>query len=373
MNAKKLLVKSLLIPAVSTILFSCSGEQRHGNQQIPTLSIQVLDTTNKELFEEYPATLRGKQDIDIRPQISGFVTNVLVDEGALVKKGQVLFIIDPVQYEEAVNVAKANVRVAESSVETASLTAKNKKELAAQKVISEYDAQIAENSLREAQSGLAQAKAQLVSAEKNLSYTRITSPTDGIIGKVPFRTGALVSPTMTEAMTTVSEFSSMYAYFSLTEKKLLALSKENISVKDISKSFPEVQLKLADGSLYSLKGEIATVSGVIDESTGTVSIRALFPNKNGILRSGGTGSILLPYNLKNCISIPQNATYEIQNKVYAYTVDRLNKVHNTAIEVYPINDGKEYIVTNGLQAGDKIVTEGVGTLKDDMQINIKQK
>ncbi len=372
MNAKKLFVKSLLILSVYTILFSCSGGQPIRNQQPPTLSVQVLDTINKELFEEYPATLRGKQDIDIRPQISGFVTEVLVDEGALVKKGQILFIIDPVQYEEAVNVAKANVRVAESSVETASLTANNKKELAKQKVISDYDAQVAENNLRQAQSNLAQAKAQLVSAEKNLSYTRITSPTDGIIGKIPFRKGALVSPSTTEAMTTVSEFSSMYAYFSMTEKKLLALSKENISAKDISKSFPKVQLKLADGSIYKSEGKIATISGVIDENTGAVSIRALFSNEKGILRSGGTGSILLPYQLKACISIPQSATYEIQNKVYAYTVDKSNKVHNTAIDVYPINDGKEYIVTNGLQAGDKIVTEGVGTLKDGMQINIKQ-
>jgi len=368
----KMILKNAIKLSLLVIVFSsCTNHAPQNFQHTLELKVQELKPVNREINEAFSATIRGKQDIDIRPQISGFVTGVKVDEGDVVKKGQVLFLIDQVQYQEAVNVAKANVAVAEANVETAQLTERNKKDLATQAVISEYDYQVAKNDLERNKSLLVLAQAQLISAEKNLSYTQVSSPSDGIIGKIPFRIGALVSPSMLQAMTTVSEYTSMYAYFSMTEKKLLSLSRNHNSSEDICKSMPKVELQLADGSMYKALGEIKTISGIIDQETGSVSVRAEFPNDERILRSGGTGQILMPYTLENCIVVPQSATFEIQEKKFIYTLDAQSAVRPTEIQIFPVNDGKEYIVTNGLQAGDKIVTEGISSLKDGMVIKEK--
>ncbi len=353
------------------ILVSCNQKQDDRKTLTPELSVMEVKPSTEEFYESYSATIKGKQDIDIRPQITGFITKVNVDEGAIVKKGQVLFQIDEVQYQEAVNVAKANVAVAEADVATAELTAKNKKSLADRNIISAYELQLAENELGSCNAQLAVVKAELVSAQKDLSYTRITSPTDGVIGKISYRVGALVSPTMSDAMTTVSEFTTMYANFSLTEKKLLALAKENHLTTDIIKNLPEVQLKMSNGDIYRYPGNIETISGTIDESTGAASIRAAFRNEDGILRSGGTASIILPYSLENCLLVPQNATFEIQDKIFVYTVDENSTVSSTEIEIYPLNNGTQYAVTKGLSAGDKIVIEGINSLRNGLTIKVK--
>jgi membrane fusion protein (multidrug efflux system) len=331
------------------------------------LSVLEVKPVNQQFNESFTSTIKGKQDIDIRPQVTGFITDVNVDEGSLVTKGQVLFSIDPVQYQEAVNVAKANVAVAEASVATAKLTAENKKALGDRNIISSYEVQLSENELGSSNAQLALAQAQLVSAQKDLSYTSITSPTDGIVGKISYRIGALVSPSMANAMTTVSEYSTMYAYFSITEKKLLSLS-ENTSIENICKSLPKVKLQLCDGKIYKEQGTIETISGTIDKSTGAASIRASFKNEDGILRSGGTGSILLPYTIENCLLIPQNATFEIQNKKFVYIVDENSNVSTTEIEIYPLNNGSDYVVTKGLSTGDKIVIEGINSIKNGSTI-----
>ncbi|WP_430931274.1 efflux RND transporter periplasmic adaptor subunit [Saccharicrinis sp. 156] len=360
---------SLLLSII--VLASCSQKQDDRARRTPELSVMEVKPSTEEFYESYSATIKGKQDIDIRPQITGFITKVNVDEGSIVKKGQVLFQIDEVQYEEAVNVAKANVAVAEANVATAKLTAQNKKSLAERNIISAYELELAQNELGSCNAQLAVVKAELVSAQKDLSYTRITSPTDGVIGKISYRVGALVSPTMSDAITTVSEFTTMYANFSLTEKKLLTLAKDNNLTVDIIKSLPKVQLKMSDGVIYRYLGTIETISGTIDETTGAASIRAAFPNEDGILRSGGTASVILPYALDSCLLIPQNATYEIQDKIFVYTVDENSTVLSTEIEIYPLNNGSQYAVTKGLSAGDKIVIEGINSLSSGSTIQVK--
>lgn len=370
MVSKGILVKGIVLTIIFSVFCSCKSKNLDGNKQDPALSVIVLKPVDRQMKETFSASIRGKQDIDIRPQISGFITEVKVDEGAIVQKGQVLFVIDQVQYQAAVNVAKANVAVARANMEMAALTASNKQDLAKQNVVSQYDYQLSNNELKRYKSLFALAQAQLISAQKDLSYTHIVSPTNGIIGKIPFRRGALVNPSMAESMTTVSEYSTMYAYFSMTEKRLLSLSRENRS-NDLCKTLPNVQLKLADGSSYNELGTIETISGMIDEATGAVSVRASFSNKNKLLRSGGSGTIQWPYLLKKCLVVPQNATYEIQDKKFVFTVDKQSKIHTTEIEVYPIDNGSEYIVTKGLAAGDKILAEGIASVKDGMSIKEK--
>lgn len=330
--------------------------------------VTVLSPTNVELKSSYPAVIKGKQDIEIRPQVSGIITRLCIDEGSAVRKGQTLFIIDPVQYQEAVNAAQAAVNVASSNVATAQLTAENKRELAKNNIIGAYELQTAENALASSKALLAQAKAQLISAKKNLSYTKVTSPSNGVVGTIPYRVGSLVSPSTPTPLTTVSDISEMYAYFSMTERQLLTLTAQGNSAKDILDKMPAVELKMIDGSIYGETGKVATMSGVIDQSTGSVSLRAKFPNKNHTLRSGGSGSVLIPYKMDNCIVVPQKATYEIQDKKYVYVVDNKSTVKSTLIETFLLDDGQNYVVTSGLKAGDKIVVEGAGTLKDGMQI-----
>ena len=347
---------------------SCKKNAQQGGDMVMEYAVATLSSSDAELKSSYPAVIKGKQDIEIRPQISGFITRLCVDEGSVVRKGQVLFVIDAVQYEEAVNIARAAVNVAKANVATAQLTAENKRELAKSNIIGSYDLQTAENSLVSAKASLAQVNAQLVSAQKNLSYTRVTSPSNGVVGSIPFRVGSLVSPSGATPLTTVSDISEMYAYFSLTERQLLGLTANGNSSKEILKKMPAIELKMIDGNIYGETGKVETMSGVIDQTTGSVSLRAKFPNKHQTLRSGGSGSVLIPYKMNNCIIIPQKATYEVQDKKFAYVVDSKSTVKNTPIEIFTLDDGQNYVVTSGLKAGDKIVIEGVGTLKDGMKI-----
>jgi membrane fusion protein (multidrug efflux system) len=352
------------------VLMSCNHTKDVKSDNVPELSVIELSPVNMQFYETYAATLKGKQDIDIRPQVTGFITQVKVDEGDLVRKGQLLFEIDPVQYQEAVNEVKAAVEVAKANVATAELTFNNKKGLGDRSIISSYEVQLAQNEWESAKAQLALAEAQLISAQKDLSFTRITSPSDGIIGKIPYRIGALVSPSMTSAMTSVTEYATMYAYFSLTEKKLIELSKHS-SVENITSALPKVKLKLSDGNIYESEGTIETISGTIDSSTGAASVRAAFKNEDGLLRSGGTGLIMLPYTLENSLLIPQSATFEIQDKKFVYTVDENSKVSNTEIEIYPLDNGSDYVVTKGLEKGDKIVIEGISSLQNGNTIKAK--
>ncbi|HIU88752.1 MAG TPA: efflux RND transporter periplasmic adaptor subunit [Candidatus Caccomonas pullistercoris] len=344
-----------------------------GNKtQIPQASneyaVREIKTTECNLSTSYPATIKGIQDIEIRPKVSGFITKVHVDEGDFVRRGQVLFSIDRVQYEAAVKSAEAAVRVARTTVSTQKLTVKNKKMLHEKKIISDYDMEMAENQLASAEAQLASARAQLIDARNNLSFCSVTSPSDGVVGTIPYRVGSLVSSSTAEALTTVSNISKMYVYFSMTEKQLLEYTKGTDGVKGALAAIPAVSLQLADGSTYNQTGKVTNVNGVIDIATGSVSMRATFDNPQKILRSGGSGSVVFPIHMDNAILVPQKATYEIQDKHFVYVVGKDNKVKNTEITVLPQNDGTNFVVTGGLKAGERIVVEGVNTLSDGMAI-----
>lgn len=352
---------------ISMGLFSC-GNKMQLNTGVQEYAVITVTTSTSELETSYPATIKGKQDVEIRPKVSGFITKLCVDEGATVRKGQALFIIDPVQYQATAKAAEAAVQLAEANVATQRLTVNNKKELHAKKFISDSDLEIAQNQLASMEASLAQAKANLMSAKDNLAFTTVTSPSDGVVGTIPFRLGSLVSSSTTTPLTTVSDISEMYVYFSMTEKQLLALTRESHDIAEALSKMPAVGLKLADGSLYDQKGKVETVSGVIDQNTGSVSMRATFPNPGRILRSGGTGVISIPTITKGAILIPQKATYEIQDKKFVYVVGKDSKIKSTEIGVLSLNDGQNYVVTSGLKAGDRIVVDGVSTLKDNTEI-----
>ncbi len=368
-------MKSNLILFFCLLVLTGCAKKQNQPQNIPVQEYAVMQVqpSNIELNTSYPANIRGRQDVEIRPQVSGFIVELYVDEGATVRKGQPLFKIDPVQYEAAVKVAEANVEVARANVASYRLTLQNKQELALYDIIGESEMELAQNDLEAQIANLAQAQAQLVNAQQNLDYTVVRSPSDGVIGTIPYRIGSLVSSSITTPLTTVSDITQMHVYFSMNEKELLALTREGGTIREILHRLPQVQLQLADGSMYPAKGRIETLSGVIDQNTGSVSMRATFANSRNILRSGGTGNILIPHQERGVIVVPQKATTDLQDKKFVYLVTDSSTVKQTEIQILPMDDGKNYVVTSGLKSGDTIVTEGVGsTLRNGMPIKPKE-
>lgn len=317
----------------------------------------------RTLSQSYTAVINGRQSVEIRPQVSGTITQVCIAEGAKVKKGQTLVIIDQVPYKAALETAVANVKSAEASVGTARLTANSKEQLFKEKVVSDFDLQTARNSLLQAEATLAQAKAEEVNARNNLSYTEVKSPVDGVSGMLPYRVGALVDASITTPLTTVSDDKEMYVYFSMTESQILSLIRQYKTLDEALKQMPEVELKLSDGLTYAHKGRIDAISGTFDTSTGAVSLRATFPNPGHMLRNGGSGTVIFPYVKENVLIIPQEATYEIQDKIFVYKVVD-GKATSSQVTVFPINDGKEYIVEDGIKEGDTIIAEGAGLVQE---------
>ncbi len=347
---------------------SCSQQQAAVSEA--EYAVIKIAPTDRELSSVYSASIRGRQDIAIYPQVGGTISQVNVREGERVRKGQTLFIIDQVPYKAALQTAEANVKAAEASVATAQLVFDSKKELFARNVVSQFDLSSAENSLLTTKAQLAQAQAQEVNARNSLSYTVVKSPADGVVGTIPYRVGALVSSSMPQPLTTVSDNSQMYVYFSLTENQLLNLTRQYGSIAGTLENMPGVQLSLSDGSLYDQTGKVEAISGVIDTSTGSVQLRAVFPNANGLLHSGGVGNILMPTYYSDAIVVPQNATFEIQDKVYVYKVID-GKASAAMIDVEKISDGQEYIVRSGLKPGEIIVAEGVGLMREGTPIKMK--
>ena len=333
-------------------------------------SVMTISTSDVTIPSTHSATIRGRQDIAIYPQVSGTISKVCVKEGEVVRQGQLLFIIDQVPYKAALQTAKANVAAAEASVATAQLTYDSKKELFAKNVVSQFDLSTANNNLLTAKAQLAQAEAQRVNAANNLSYTVVKAPTDGVVGTLPYRVGALVSASIPQPLTTVSDNSEMYVYFSMTENQLLALTRQYGSIAETLKSMPGVQLQLSDGSTYDQTGRVESISGVIDTSTGSVSLRAAFPNPNGLLHSGGAGNVVIPVQKTGALVIPQGATFEIQDKRYVYKVVD-GKAQSALVQVTRVNGGREFIVDEGLAPGDVIVAEGVGLLREGTPIKAK--
>ena len=345
---------------------ACGGGKQQQQQSGPiayqTVKVKAEDRT---IDTKYSATIRGRQDIQVLPQVSGTLTQLLVTEGQRVRKGQVMFIIDQVPYQAALNTARANVQAAEAAEATAKLSLESTKKLFEQGVVSEFDLTTANNSYLQAAAALAQANAALVNAQNSLSYTTVKSPADGVVGTLPFRVGALVGPSMGTPLTTVSDNSQMYVYFSMTENQMLSKAREAGSMEAAIQAMPPIKLILVDGSEYEETGKIETASGVVDATTGSISLRAVFNNPNGLLHSGSTGNVIIPVDYKNQIVVPAGAVKQTQTVYHVFRVEgKERKATSVGVTVAPLNNGKEYIVTSGLKVGDEIIADGAGLVKE---------
>ena len=361
----------LFVAAVCAIatLTSCGGSKKGGlpNFGDDEFAVTTIGTSNAALQTTYPATIKGIQDVEVRPKVSGFITKVFVHEGQTVSAGQTLFTIDSETYQAAVRQCQAAVNTAKAQMNTAKITYQNNKKLFDSKIIGEYELSTAANSLATAQAQVAQAEASLASAREQLAWCNVTSPSAGVVGSLPFKEGALVSASG-QALTTVSNISTMEVFFSLSETQILNMSKASGSMQAAIASFPAVKLQLADGTIYNHPGKVVKMSGVIDASTGSVSLIAHFANPEKLLKSGGAGQIVIPNDNNNAIVIPQEACSQVQDKIFVYVVTKDNKVKYSEIKVDPQDDGKNYIVTSGLHVGDRIVVKGITKLTDGMQI-----
>ena len=369
---RKLIALTLISAGLTAV--SCkqsSSTSQNSDVTYKTLEVSLSDIT---LSTGYSAAINGVQTVEIRPQVSGMITDILIEEGENVKKGQVLFIIDQTPYKAAYEIAVANVKSAEANLSTAQLIYESNKELFEQDVVSEFDLMTAQNSLTEAKARLTLCKAEEVNASNNLSYTEVRSPVNGVASMIPYRVGALVNSNITQPLVTVSDDSRVYAYFSMAENQMLDMVQQYGSLNTAIKQMPEVELIMSNGQLYQNKGKINAISGTISESTGSVSIRAMFDNRNHLLRNGGSGTIIIPTERKNCIVIPKTATYELQDRIFTFRVID-GKASSTEIIVSSQNNGTEYIVEKGLSVGDIIVAEGAGLVKEGAKIiskNIKE-
>ncbi len=366
----------ILLALVATS--SCTPRQKSGNpagmagqvKEYPVIAVKPQSTT---LYKDYPTKLQGQQTVEIRSKVSGYIEKIMVDEGAFVKKGQVLFRLNDNDIQATVRSAEAQVKVAEADVSTAKINLEKTKPLVEKNIISKFDLQSVDAALQAKEAQLAQARANLQNAKANLQYTLITSPADGNIGTFPYRVGSLVSSSTVDPLTTVSNTANMYAYFSFNEKEFLALTK-GLEGKNLQEKFtklPDVSLILADNSVYKTPGRIETASGLVDQQTGAINVRAGFPNPEGILRSGGSGIVRIPQYVDSVLIIPQKTTYELQGKHFVYLLGPDNKVHNTEIEVLVGNLKDSYVVTGGLKAGDQVVLEGIASLRNDTEIKPK--
>ena len=367
-------IRIVLLFLSALTVCACKNEEKGSGQSqgatsYPTMTVTLGDRT---LVDDYMATIRGCQTVEIRPQVSGMITDILINEGDLVRKGEVLFVIDQTPYTAAYEIAVANVKSAEAALSTARLVLDNNKELAEQKVVSEVDLMISRNDVTEAEAKLALAKAEETNAFNNLSYTEVKSPVNGVASMIPYRVGALVNSNIVEPLVTVSDDSQIYAYFSMAENQMLNLIQEHGSLRDAIKKMPEVELRMSNGEIYAEKGRINAISGTINGSTGAVSLRAVFPNRDRLLRDGGSGVVMSPSLIHNSIVIPQTATYELQDRIFVYKVVDGRAV-STRIEVLPQNNGTEYVVVSGLQAGDVIVSEGAGLIREGTVITPETK
>lgn len=359
---------------LSLILMACNSHNETGNSETNIAEYDVLETSTQTttIYSKFPVNIQGQQQVEIRPMVEGYIEYIYVDEGAVVKKGQPLFRIKAPQYEQEVRSAQAEINIAQENVNIARTEVEKIRPLVNDNIISQYELQTAQNTLNAREAILVQAKTRLENARTNLGYTTIVSPVDGIIGLLPFKIGSLVGPTTPSSLTNIANVDNVYAYFSINEKKLLELSRTNSGSNphELLKNLPYVKLQLADGSSFNAEGKIETTSGFINPQSGAVNVRATFPNPHHIINSGSSGTVLIPQFLQNVILIPQRATYEVQNKKFAYVVNNEGVVQSKEIRVSMVNDGQSYVVENGLNIGDKVVLNGVGSLRNDTRIKV---
>ncbi|MGN0281322.1 MAG: efflux RND transporter periplasmic adaptor subunit [Prevotella sp.] len=354
-------MKMIVVSACVTIMMSCGKPSaKIGAGNYKTLKIEKSGCT---IDREYTATLRGVQTVEVRPQVSGTITEICVGEGARVKRGQTMFVIDQVPYKAALQNATAQVNAAKAQLANAELTLKGKLALREKNVVSDFEVEQAQNDVNQLRAALQDAEATELSARNNLSYTTVKSPADGVTGMMPYRVGALVGPSMAEPLATVADNQQIHAYFSITETEMQRLTAEHGSLAKAIEAMPKVMLRLADDKEYEAKGTVDAISGNVDAATGAVALRATFSNARQTLSNGGTGTIIMPYEMNDVVVIPQEATYELQDKHFVYKVVE-GKTKSTEIKVSDYDNGSLFIVTHGLKQGDVIIAEGAGLLHD---------
>ncbi len=351
---KKKFVSAVMF--VSVLFVSCKKEQQQQAKPVMPYKVVQIAKTNTTLQVEYPATLEGVMDIDIRPKVDGYIQKIFVDEGQEVKKGQVLFKLETQSVSQDAAAAKAKVDAAQVEVDRLI-------PLVERNIISKVQ-------LETAKANLASAKSTYQSVIANIGYATITSPVNGVVGTIPYRLGTYVSSQTAQPLTRVSDITKIYAYFSVSEKQQLdmVMNSEGKTFQDKIAKIPSVNLILSNGMEYSQKGKVETFSGLANPETGSFNVRASFPNAEKILRSGGTGTITIPTDLKDVILIPQSATMELQDKRIALVVDQENKVKMVPIEVRPVPGGKFFVVDKGLNVNDKVLIEGVGLITEGTPI-----
>ena len=358
-----------LLFALIITLVSCK-DSKNDNLQQAVYTVQIITPENRTLESFYPTTIQGRQDVDVFAQITGKIMKVCVTEGQTVKKGQTLFAIDPVPFQAAYNTAKANVNEARAQLATAQMNYQANKKLYDAKVIGSVEYRTSQYTLAQVQAVLEQRLAELQSASNNLTYTKVVSPSDGVVGTLPYHAGSLVSASMQQPLTRVSDNQEVWAFFTMNETQLLSLIEQYGSKEKALAAMPDVTLQLSNGKRYPVPGRITSISGLIDPTTGSVTLKAVFRNKNGMLYSGYTGNVCIPSVNKRSIVVPQSATYEMQDKRFIYKVVG-GKAIATPITILPISNGKEFIVTSGLKPGDMIVSGGIANIKDGMEIKTR--
>ncbi|MBQ0049761.1 MAG: efflux RND transporter periplasmic adaptor subunit [Bacteroidales bacterium] len=355
--------------AAVTIVMSSCGKKQQMTMPAANFETMLVQTRDLVIDSKFSATIRGRQDIDVLPQVSGTLQKLCVTEGQKVTKGQTLFVIDQVPYQAALNTAEAALNAAKAGLATAQLNYDSKKELFDQHIVSDFDVQQAMNQLQTVKAQVAQAQAQVVNARNSLSYTVVKSPANGVVGTLPYRQGALVSPSMPKPLTTVSDNTQMYVYFSINESQLLSIARDhNGSLEAAIAAMPKVKLQLVDGSAYDQEGTIESVSGVVDRATGTVQLRAVFDNPMKLLHSGSTGTVLMPLTYNDVVTIPSSAAVQSQTKYIVYTVDKENVAHSRVVDVSTQHAGDDFIVLDGLEKGEKIVAKGAAMVKNGQNI-----
>lgn len=373
-NLKYFKIAKAVLPAIilTAVVSACGNKNKQAgaNQEQQVLDYKVVQIHPQQatLNVDYPASIQGQQNIEIRPKVDGYVEKIFVDEGSIVTKGQLLFKINAPQYEQDVRTAEAGIKTAEADLSLAKMQVNKVKPLVEKDIISHYELESAEYTQQSKAAALAQAKAALVNAKVNLGYTTITSPVNGVIGALPYKLGSLVTGSTTDPLTTVYNTANVYVYFALNEKQLLDFSRDSsnrqTTFKDKLSKLPAVSLILPDGTTYEHTGKVETVNGLINTATGAANVRADFTNPRGLIRSGSSAVVRIPNVIKSAILVPQSATYELQDKRFVYAVDDQNKIKNVAVKVMDNTAGQFYVVTEGLKAGDKIVLESSGNLQD---------
>lgn len=363
-NTTKLGTMAILL---GLLIASCGEDKDKAPRNQTHYKTLVVGRKNMTLERQYSGRMTGRQIVEIRPQVSGCITRILTDEGQAVRKGQTLFVIDQVPYRAALEVATAARKSAEARLATARMNYENETLLQKGNVVSDFSVTTMRNAMLEAEATLAQAKAQEVNARNNLQYTEVKSPVSGVASMIPWHVGSLVSSTISEPLMTVADDAEVYVYFSISENQALDLISQYGSLDDFIAQAPQVALRLNNGQTYDQKGHISAVSGTVDAQTGAVTLRATFPNANGLLHHGGSATVVVPTHRQQCIVIPQEATYELQNRSFVYRVVD-GKTKATAVTLYPQDNGHEYIVEEGISPGDTIIAEGAGLLKDGIEL-----